>query len=308
MSVLFVSNEENREDWLREIRAAAPEFQFLTADEVDDPSDVEFAVVARIGRGGLGGYPRLRAILSMWAGVEHLLADPALPPRIPIIRMVEPSLTRGMVEYVCCHVLNILLRTDCYPVKGWYHPQKRQPRFACGFPVGVMGVGVLGGACATALRQLGFPVNGWNRTPKKMPGIEMYSGAGEFDVFLNRSQVLVLLLPNTPETRAILNARSLRQLPPGASIINAGRGELIDDQSLLDVLEQGHLEKAVLDVFSTEPLPDDHPFRGHPKIIVTPHVASITNPKTAADVLSVNLRKLRDHEAVWPVVDRDRGY
>lgn len=308
MYVLFLGNEANDDAWKREIRAAAPGIDLREPDAVDDPAKVRYAIVGRTRPGELRGYPNLAAILSMWAGVEHLLDDCTIPRDIPIVRMVEPSLTHGMVEYVCCHALNILLRTDRYTAAGWRHPQKTDPRFAADLTVGIMGMGVLGSACAEALARLGFNVIGWSRTEKSRDGIASHAGRRGLERFLGSSDILVLLLPNTPQTRGILDAAALRLLPPGSSIINAGRGELVDDDALLAALESGSLERAVLDVFRIEPLPDDHPFRRHPGIVVTPHVASVTNPKTAAPVLAANLGRLEDGETVWPLVDRDRGY
>jgi glyoxylate/hydroxypyruvate reductase len=293
---------------MREIRAADPGIDLQRPKDVSDRRDIEYAIVGRIRPGELNGYPNLKAILSMWAGVEHLLADDTLPPAIPIVRMAEPSLTRGMVEYVCCHVLNILLRTDQYAGAGWSHPQRLAPRFAPDLPVGIMGVGVLGAACARALLELGFPVNGWSRTPTSIDGVSGFAGPGELASFLAASSVVVLLLPNTLPTRNILNRETFSALPRGAAVVNAGRGELIDDDALLGALDSGHVSRAVLDVFRTEPLPGHHPFHHHERITVTPHIASITNPKTAAAVLVDNLARLTRGEPVSPLVDRERGY
>ncbi len=308
MSILFTGNDEDIDVWMREIRAAAPGIDLRRPAQIDDPGSVRFAIVGRTRPGELRDYPNLEAILSMWAGVEHLLADETVPDHLPIVRMAEPSLTRGMVEYVCCHVLNTLLRTDRYDTDRWDHPQRLAPRFAPDWPVGIMGMGVLGSACARALAGLGFPVNGYSRTPSDVAGVRGFSGPEQLGAFLGASQVLVLLLPNTSGTRDILNRDTLSRLPPGAAIINAGRGELIDDEALLGALDSGHVERAVLDVFRDEPLADDHPYWSHPSVTVTPHLASITNPRTAAPVLARNLARLESGEPAEPLVDRGRGY
>ncbi|KAA3621403.1 MAG: glyoxylate/hydroxypyruvate reductase A [Proteobacteria bacterium] len=308
MSVLYIGYEENDPTWMREIRAADPRIDLRTPADVVDRERVRYAVVGRTRPGDLEGYPNLEAILSLWAGVEHLLGDETVPRDVPIVRMAEPSLTRGMVEYVCCHALNILLRTDRYADGGWSHPQKRVPRFAPDIAVGVMGVGVLGEACAAALSRLGFAVNGWSRCAKKLDGVSMFAGRAELAPFLGASDIVVLLLPHTPDTAGVLDREALAHLPAGASVVNAGRGELIDDDALLEALDADRLDRAVLDVFRTEPLPRDHRFWHHPRVTVTPHVASVTNPATAAPVLIDTLNRLQRGEPVWPLVDRTRGY
>ena len=308
MSIVFTGNDEDVDVWMRELRAAAPGIDLRRPSEIEAPQSVRYAVVGRTRPGELRAYPNLEAILSMWAGVEHLLADDTIPDHLPIVRMAEPSLTRGMVEYVCCHVLNTLLRTDRYDTDRWDHPQRLAPRFAPDWPVGIMGTGVLGGACARALSGLGFPVNGYSRTPAEVPGVRGFSGSEALEAFLNASRVVVLLLPNTAGTRNIINRESLARLPEGAAIINAGRGELIDDDALIEALDSGRVARAVLDVFRDEPLPDDHPYWSHPSVTVSPHLASITNPRTAAPVLAENLSRLQRGEPVQPLVDRGRGY
>ena len=309
MSVLFLGGGENGDAWLRALAAAEPDLEVATKDRIDDPDGVEYAIVGRIMPGELAAYPNLAAILSMWAGVEHLLADDTVPVGVPIVRMVEPSLTRGMVEFVVGHVLSILLRMDGYRRDGaWRHPQRTSPRFAPDLPVGIMGMGVLGRACAEALVRFDFPVNGFSRRGERVPGVTVYSGREGLAEFLSSSSVVVLLLPRTTETESVLNRRTLSMLPAEAAVINAGRGELIDDDALLEALDAGRLSKAVLDVFREEPLPATHPYWTHPKVTVTPHIASVTNPRTAAPVLADNLARLKRGEPAGPLVDRRRGY
>lgn len=307
MTVLLTSHDEDADAWLREIRAAAPGIDLRLEAEVDAPEDVEYAIVGRTRPGELRRYPNLRAILSMWAGVEHLLADDTVPAHLPIVRMVEPSLTRGMAEYVTCHVLNTLLRTRDYALR-WDHPQRMTPRFAPDLPVGIMGLGVLGQACAQALCRLDFPVHGWSRRGQPVEGVTVHAGGEGLATFLAASQVVVLLLPNTPATNNLLDAATFALMNPGTVLINAGRGELVDDDALLAALDAGTVGHAVLDVFRVEPLPDAHPYWSHPGVTVTPHLASITDPRSAAPVLADNLARLRRGEPAWPLVDRERGY
>jgi glyoxylate/hydroxypyruvate reductase A len=171
-----------------------------------------------------------------------------------------------------------------------------------------MGLGVLGSACAEALVKLGFSVSGWSRRGKSLQGVRAFQGPDAFEPFLSGLDVLVMLLPATRHTHNILGREALAHLPRGAAVINAGRGELIDDEALLEALDAGRLTRAVLDVFREEPLPPTHPFWANPRVTVTPHIASVTNPRTAAPVLVENLRRLDNGEPVSPIVDRDHGY
>jgi glyoxylate/hydroxypyruvate reductase A len=174
--------------------------------------------------------------------------------------------------------------------------------------VGVLGLGEIGGACAKAVAALGFPVAGWSRTPKAIPGIESFSGAGDLHRFLQRSDILVCVLPLTPDTRGILNANTLAALPRGAFVINIARGGHVVDDDLIAALDYGHIAGATLDVFVPEPLPAEHPYWTHPKITLTPHVASLTNPRTAAVPIAENLRRLRDGRPFLHLVNRRSGY
>ncbi|GJL83437.1 MAG: glyoxylate/hydroxypyruvate reductase A [marine bacterium B5-7] len=312
VKTVFIGSDEDQDAWMRELRLADPELDLVTVEQINadamDPQSVRYAITGRIRPKVLSIYPSLRAILSTWAGVEHLLSDPTVPGHIPIVRMVEPSLTQGMVEYVTCHVLNILLRTDQYPKTGWSHPQRVAPRFARDMTVGIMGVGVLGSACARSLVRLGFSVNGWSRTPKAIDDVRIYAGFDQLNDFARNSEIIVLLLPKTTMTVEVLNTRILSLLPRGAAVINVARGELINREALLDALDCGQLSRAILDVFSKEPLDDNHPYRLHPKVTVTPHLASVTDPRTAAPVIVENIRRFERGEPVAPLVDRERGY
>ena len=307
-AVALICPDDNGAAWHREILTVRPDLDLRRWPDVGNPEEISYAIVARVPRGSLQPFTNLRAILSTWAGVEGLVSDDSIPDHLPIVRMVEPSLTQGMVEYVCCHVLNEHLRTRQYKDRAWQHPQKSDPRFAPGTTVGILGLGALGSACATALVSLGFDVNGWSRTAKNVSSVRGFVGNGELPDFLASSSIVVGLLPNTPATRGILNHETLKLLPAGASVINAGRGEQIEDADLLAALDSGHVASAVLDVFHQEPLPDDHPYWDHPAVTVSPHVASVTSPVTAVPVLMESLRRLQAGEPVDHLLDRTTGY
>lgn len=251
-------------------------------------------------------FRRLKAVLNLWAGVENVVGNETL--RVPLCRMVEPGMTEDMAAYVAGQVLRHHLGLDAW-LPGtpglWVQTERPLPRDR---KVGILGLGELGRACAVALAALGFDVAGWSRTPKEVPGIRCRSGPGGLSEVLGRSEILVLLVPLTPETGTLIDARALAAMPEGAVLINPGRGALIDDEALLAALDAGHLAHATLDVFREEPLPPDHPFWAHPGVTVTPHVAALTRVATASRVIAENLRRGEAGEALLHVVDRSAGY
>ncbi|MGB0905215.1 MAG: 2-hydroxyacid dehydrogenase, partial [Mangrovicoccus sp.] len=225
-------------------------------------------------------YKRCRAVMSLWAGVESFLPNETLTQ--PLTRMVDPGLAQGMVEWVTGHVLRHHLGLDAQVKASAPHWDQTVPPLAGERPVTVLGLGELGAACAKALAGLGFPVTGWARRRKELPGVQCLAGEDELAQALSRAQILVLLLPNTPATENVINAESLGMLPKGAVILNPGRGILIEETALLAALDRGQIAHATLDTFRIEPLPGKHPFWHHPQITVTPHIASATRPQTAA--------------------------
>lgn len=251
-------------------------------------------------------FTRCKAVLNLWAGVERVAPNPTLTQ--PLCRMVDPALTQGMVEYVTGHVLRHHLGMDAHihAVAGDWVPV--EPPLAPERPVGILGMGALGLACARALLTLGFDVQGWARTPRATEGIPLHHGDAGLTTLLARSQILVTLLPHTAQTENILNAITLAQLPRGAAIINPGRGALIDDDALLAALDAGQIGHATLDVFRTEPLPAAHPFWTHPQVTVTPHIAATTRAATAAQVIAENVARGEAGIPFLHQVDRARGY
>ncbi len=251
-------------------------------------------------------FTRARAVLNLWAGVEKIVGNPTL--RLPLARMVDHGLTQGMVEYVTGHVLRHHLGMDAHILHqdGVWRPDA--PPLARDRRVSVLGLGALGAACAQMLVTLGFPVTGWSRRPKEIAGLRCLAGEDGLGQTLAEADILVLLLPLTPETEKLLDAARLAFLPRGAVIVNPGRGPLIDDDALIAALDSGALGHATLDVFRVEPLPPDHPFWGHPRVTVTPHIASETRPESAAEVIAENIRRGEAGEAFLHLVDPDAGY
>ena len=270
------------------------------------PEAVDYVVLSPSGPvRDFAPYVRAKAVLNLWAGVEEALAIPGLTQ--PLARMVDPGLTQGMVEWVTGHVLRHHLGTDAHVVNPGREWRPEAPPLASDRRVGILGLGELGSACARALASLGFDVAGWSRTEKAIEGVRTHHGADGLDAVLERSEILILLVPLTPATESLMDARRLKLLPPGAVILNPGRGALIDDAALLAALG-GHLGHATLDVFREEPLPAGHPFWSHPRVTVTPHIASATRPETASLAIAENVRRGEAGEPFLHLVDRERGY
>lgn len=251
-------------------------------------------------------YTRTKAVLSLWAGVERIVGNATLTQ--PLCRMVDPGLTDGMVEWVVGHTLRHHLGMDAHIVNPTQQWNPKCPPLARERLVTMLGLGALGAACAQALSALHFPVTGWSRTAKAIPGIRCLSGTDGLHQALTGAQIVVTLLPRTPETENILNAETLALLAPGATLLNPGRGALIDDAALLDALNAGQVGHATLDVFRTEPLPPDHAFWHHPNVTVTPHVAADTRAHSAARVIAENIRRGEAGEPFLHQVDRRLGY
>jgi glyoxylate/hydroxypyruvate reductase A len=306
-TLLFRSPSDPPERWRAALEERVPDLRVRTWPDTGPLEEIDYALIWDSPDTLLRELPRLRVIFSLGAGVDHLIAAP-LPDATPLVRMVDPALTEGMVEYVLYQVLRHHRGMPAYErqqiTRQWEtHAQVRPGDRR----VGLLGLGELGGACARALADLGFDVAGFTRRPRSVDGVTVYHGEGLGD-FLARSDILVCLLPLTPETRGILNARTLARLPAGAVLINAARGAHVVEQDLLRALGEGWIAHAVLDVFEREPLPVDHPFWRHPRISVTPHAASLTNPQTGSAHVAEAIRRDRAGEPLQHTVDLRRGY
>lgn len=252
---------------------------------------------------------RLKAMFSLGAGVDTLLALPTLPRDVPLVRMEDAGMAAQMVEYA----LYIALR-EFRGVRAYRDDQARaawnpRPARARGdFRIGVLGLGVLGGEVARSLAAFGFDVTGWSRTPRAVHGVRCLHGPDALDALLARSELLLALLPVTAETEGLLDAPRLARLPPDAAVANLARGGLLDEDALLRALDAGHVGAAYLDVFRDEPLPPAHPLWRHPRVEITPHVAALTDVDAACRQVAAKVRQLEAGEAITGVVVRDRGY
>ncbi|MEM8987105.1 MAG: glyoxylate/hydroxypyruvate reductase A [Pseudomonadota bacterium] len=317
MLAFIVRGENNEFDGLEEMQAlfvttlseALPGMPIGLWPAVEDPGAVRYAVVWNPGEGVFPKLQNLEAVLSLGAGVDHVVGVTDLPADVPLIRLVDPALTDGMTEYVVMSVLahhrDMLDYRARQNDKTW---RRRLPLLAGRRRVGVMGLGVLGRAALQGLKPFGFDLAGWSRTAKEIEGVTCFHGDDQLKDFAARTDILVCLLPLTPDTTGILSAELFAMLPDGASIISVGRGGHLRDADLLAALDAGKLSGATLDVFSEEPLPGDHPFWSHPKIVVTPHIASVTTPVSTAKTLAQSIIDLQEGRIPAGLVDRQRGY
>lgn len=298
--------------WRHHLSATMPEAEWLGAEAAREVADeVRAAVVANPRPGSLQGFPRLGLVQSLWAGVDRLVADPTLPGGVPLARMVDPAMNAAMAETATWAVLALHRGFFAYQARQregtWrVHAQRRADEVA----VTVLGGGQMGGAVLARLQPLGYRLAAWTRSGRgAVPsGVRVRSGDDGLGELLAATDIVVNLLPLTPSTRGLVDARFLAVLPDGASLVNLARGAHVVDADLLAALDGGRLRHAVLDVFHQEPLPAGHRFWSHPQVTVLPHAAALTDPRSAAEVAVANLRALRDGRPLAHLVDRGRGY
>ncbi len=309
MALLFISKSDDPDAWRAMLAEGLPDLDVRVWPEAGDLSEIEYALAWKPEPGLLARFPNLKLIQSLGMGVDHIFVDPDLPAGVPVARLVDPDMVRQMGEYVIFAALRHHRRMDEYDANQraglWHQAGLRDTPLV---RAGVLGLGAIGGDTAMKLAALGFQVAGWSRTPKSLKGIESFHGDDGFAAFLQRTDILVCLLPLTPETLGILDAAAFAALPEGAYVINLARGGHVVEDDLLAAIDRGHIAGATLDVFQTEPLPDGHPFWAHPKIHVTPHIAGLTNPRTSAAQVIENIRRVRSGEAPLNLVDAARGY
>jgi glyoxylate/hydroxypyruvate reductase A len=296
--------------WWPALQQALPGERLLRQRAEARPGEaIDVVLAANPPRGAFAGLPSLRLVQSLWAGVDTLLADPDLPPGVPLARMVDPAMNEAMAETALWAVLGVQRDFFAYArqqrAKRWQpHPQRRADEIA----VAVLGLGQMGRACALRLARNGYRVSGWSRHPARIDGIAAFAGANALPPVLESADVVVNLLPLTDATRGLFDARTFARMRHGAALVNLARGGHVVEADLLAALDAGRLSHAVLDVFASEPLPGAHPFWSHPRITVLPHIAAQTDPRSAAAVAARNVRALRDGRPLENLVDRSRGY
>ncbi|WP_270727201.1 2-hydroxyacid dehydrogenase [Shimia sp. Alg240-R146] len=308
INVLFAALPERWEQYRETLQTAFAELDLPVDLRTEfTPQDVDYIVYAPNSPvQDFTPYTRCKAVLNLWAGVENVVGNETLTQ--PLARMVDPGMTQGMVEYVTGHVMRHHLGMDLH-ISGqdgvW---RDHVPPLAQDRRVTVLGLGELGLACAETLSGLGFAVTGWSRRQKTADCITCLAGDDGLREALSVADILVLLLPKTPATENLLDTDRLNLMPKGAFVVNPGRGQLIDDDALLNALNSGQIAHATLDVFRVEPLPADHPYWAHPQVTVTPHIASETRARTASQVIAENIHRCEAGAPLLHLVDRSAGY
>jgi glyoxylate/hydroxypyruvate reductase len=308
MTFVYKADPKRAATWGRVFAQGMPDTAFRVWPDVGDPAQVRFLAAWLPPEDLAGTFPNLEVLFSVGAGVDQLNLE-QLPSHVRLVRMVEPALVATMCEYVSFAVIALHRDLPLYlsQQRGrvWQEHRVRAPGAS---RVGVMGMGMLGRAALAQLRGLGFDCAGWSRSPREEAGVRCYTGAAELDEFLARTDILVCLLPLTDSTRRILGRPLFERLPAGAALINVGRGGHLVERDLLDALDTRQLRAAVLDVCDEEPPAANHPFWTHPKIWLTPHIASTTQPESAAQAVLANLARYARGEAMDGQVDPQRGY
>jgi glyoxylate/hydroxypyruvate reductase A len=311
MAILVAANFDEREwaQWRPALEHALPGERLVFERAGVDARDIDIAIVANPPAGSLQGLPGLRLVQSLWAGVERLLADPTVPSEVPLARMVDPAMNEAMAETALWAVISLHRGFFDYAAQQrdacWaQHAQRRADEMS----VAVLGLGEMGRAVARRLARNGYRVLGWSRSPAQVEGVQCHAGEAGLSQALRATGIVVNLLPLTPDTRGLFDARVFARMQRGAALVNLARGAHVVEADLLDALDSGQLGHAVLDVFCEEPLPAGHRFWRHPGVTVLPHVAAQTDPRTAAELAAANVRALRAGQPLAHLVDRLRGY
>lgn len=312
MSIVLASTDfwEDMEVWSNGLQKAMPEMDIKVYPDDGDVNEVEFAVVWKHPRGILKKYPNLKAILSLGAGVDHIISDPDLPEGLPIIRLVDKKLTHEM----CLHALHWVLHfhSDQYLYRSqqlkrqWIQQSSIQTEDRT---IGIMGLGNIGRSIGELLVTQSFNVIGWGANQKSsLTDIKYYYGQDQLSDFLGRTNILINVLPLTSDTTNIITKKELRLLPKNSFIINIGRGGIINEDDLLTLLSEGYIKAAALDVFTQEPLPENNSLWDHPSVYITPHIAGQSNPNSAGQTISENIYRIQKGELPYPIYSRTNGY
>ena len=306
MRIAFFWNDGRADPWVKGFQAILPLAEIVPWKAGDAPAD--YAVVWAPSQAFVDAQSKLKGIFNMGAGVDALLKL-RLPANVPVVRLDDAGMSVQMAEYVCQAVIRHFRELDAYEADAragkWTF---RKPELRADFPVGIMGLGVLGERVAKALTAFEFPVLGWSRTAKAIGGVQCFAGEAQFNDFLAATRVLICLMPLTPQTANIMNRDSLSRLKSGAFVVNVARGAHLVEEDLLALLESGHIAGATLDVFRDEPLPAGHAFWSHPKIIITPHTSARTLREETIAQIAGKIAAMERGESVTGVVDRSRGY
>jgi glyoxylate/hydroxypyruvate reductase A len=307
-ALIFASAFDDPVAWRQALAAELPDLEFRADPAAGDPADVRYALVWKPRAGFFAPFPNLALVVNLGAGVDSLVERDDLPD-VPMARLSDA----GMVELMTSYVLFAVIR-HAREIGQFERAQRRgewhyvHPRALSEIKIGVLGLGVLGADAATALARAGFDVRGWARTGRELPGVTCLAGRDSLDAILAESEILVVMLPLTRETRGLVGARELALLPHGAKLVNVSRGAIVDEPALVAALQSGRIAEATLDVFAVEPLPREHEFWRMETVLITPHIASITVPEAAARDVAESIRRVRAGGPPLHPIDARRGY
>lgn len=308
-ALVFYSEFDDFQTWKHALHHHLPRLRVLHASEVSDPLEIHYALVWKPPLGFFAGMANLRLIINLGAGVDALLNRVDLPGNVYITRIEDPNMARMMAGYVLFAVLRHAREIPYFEQAQrraqWAY---RHPRSHEEITVGVLGLGQLGRAAAQEIQRQGFRTLGWSRSPNHIEGVECLAGPEALDTILGQSDIIVLMLPDTSHTRGLLDERRLRNMKPGASLINVARGSLVDQPAMTRLLQEGHIGAATLDVFAVEPLPPDDPLWRLPNVLITPHLASVAIPQSSARQMAIDIERVAFGQPPHKPVDRNRGY
>jgi glyoxylate/hydroxypyruvate reductase A len=309
MAIVIIRQDNKIDSWKKALKAKAPDISIYSYLEEHPKEEITLACVWKQPVDSLKQYPNLKCIASLGAGVDFIFKDQSVPENIPITRVVDPVLASDMSEFVLALIRSFFKNLNNYRTdqmkKVWYPQEYKR---ISDVTVGIMGMGALGEKLAEDLIKNRFKVIGWATSPKIIPGVEVYTGDKEKNTFLSKSNIVVCLLPLTRETTGILNSKLFKELPKQSYVINVARGGHLVDEDLLEYINNGHLAGAGLDVFHEEPLSVEHPFWTHPKIHITPHIASVSDIESVIPQLLENYGRLKEGLPLNNIVNREKGY
>ncbi|MBE0507659.1 MAG: glyoxylate/hydroxypyruvate reductase A [Marinospirillum sp.] len=307
--MLYLHVDSGLDSWRKAFHQQQPDLQVVVAGDDFDPAAVRWVAAWNPPEALFAGFPNLEGIFALGAGVDAFVRRDDLPADIPLIRLLDAGMAQQMVEYILWALLTVQRDFDVYARQQqqgiW---QEQMARSMGEMRLGILGLGALGQKVAQQLAGLGYKVAGWKRSPLILEGVQVLTGDQGFDDLLKQSDVLISLLPNTTQTRGVLNRSTLGRLPQGAVLVNVARGVQVVDEDLLQLLDEGHLRLAVLDVFHQEPLVQGHPFWRHPRVVMTPHMAAATLPEPAVEQVLGNLQRLASGQEPLGLVRADSGY
>lgn len=307
--MLYLHIDSDRPLWLDAFARQSSDLEVVTADDEFDPAQIRWVAAWNPPEGLFARFPELEAVFALGAGVDAFMRRPDLSSETPLIRLVDAGMAEQMVEYILWATLTVQRDFDRYQAlqkqQRWQEltaRTKRQMR------LGILGLGALGQEVAKSLAAYGYPVCGWKRSAVELEGVQVFTGDEGLQQMVKQTDVLISLLPNTPQTRGLLNKELLSLLPVGASLVNVARGVQVVDEDLLELLDREQLRFAALDVFHQEPLPEDHPFWTHPRVAVTPHMAAATLPEPAVEQVVANLQRMQRGQEPEGLVKAESGY